>query len=641
MPLGPFGSWPSPITAASLVAGSVSLREVAVDGDDLVWIEARPQEGGRQAVVRWDPAGGLPVDVLAPAGAWSARSRVHEYGGGAVALHRASVFFVNADDQRIWRIDTGSEPYPLTPEPAPGASVRFADLDVHPDGGLIACVRERHFTTGEVHNDLVTIATRGGQPAVVGEGRDFFAAPRFGPDGRLAWLCWDHPDMPWDGTELWTADRGRIAGGPGESISQPRWAPDGRLAWVSDRTGWWNLYADHEPLAPAEAEFTGPDWALGQSTYAFLSAGRIAAVRTTGAEQRLVVIDPGNQPQVLDLPYNTFHSLRPWRGGVVAVAASATASPAVVGIDVETSAVEELRCSRPESAPAAPASISVAQPVTFSTIDGERAHASFYPPSNQGWRGPDDERPPLVVTCHGGPTGGAGAAYDVGIQFWTSRGLAVVDVDYRGSTGYGRAYRQRLDGGWGAADVDDCVAAARHLAEEGLVDRRRMVIRGRSAGGLTVLNALRRTGPSGGSTGFAAGACHYGVTDLATLATDTHKFEARYLDRLVGPWPEAAARYRHLSPLHHAAEITAPVILLHGTDDKVVPPEQAEAMTAELRAAGVPCALVLFEGEGHGFRRSETIVRAAEIELAFYGQVLGFVPHDHVSPVDIEPDARR
>jgi dipeptidyl aminopeptidase/acylaminoacyl peptidase len=600
----PYGSWPSPITAASLVERAVSLSDLRADAGALYWIEGRPAEAGRQVIVRWAP-GEEPVDVLPPP--FSARTLVHEYGGAAFAVAAGTVYFSNFADQRIYRGDT-----PITPDDGS----RYADYDVH--GDRLVCVRER----GDV-NDIVEV--RDGELTVVAAGHDFYASPRFAPDGRLAWLAWDHPRMPWDGTllEPGPASRsegrsGPVAGGPDESVTQPTWSPAGELHWISDRTGWWNLYAGGEPLAPMEAEFAEPDWVFGNSNYDFLPDGRVVA-SWTGA-LGIVGADP------LDLPFTVFASVTALGDKVAAIAASPTQAPAVVVIDPATSEVSVVRESRP--IPVDPGYLSTPRPITFAT-DGGTAHALFYPPANKDCAGPPGEKPPLVVTSHGGPTAQASTALNLRTQFWTSRGFAVVDVDYSGSSGYGRAYRRRLDGQWGVADVDDVVAAARGLAEAGEVDGRRMVVRGSSASGLTTLLALTR-----GT--FAAGASLYGVADLAALATDTHKFEARYLDGLVGPWPEAAEVYRQRSPLAHADELSAPLIIFQGLDDKVVPPAQAEVLVDALRRAGLPFAYLTFEGEAHGFRKAETIQRVMEAELSFYGQVLDFEPADDIEPVEIE-----
>ncbi len=591
----PYGSWPSPITAASLVERAVSLSDLRADAGALYWIEGRPAEAGRQVIVRWVP-GEEPVDVLPPP--FSARTTVHEYGGAAYCVAGGTVFFSNFADQRIYRGDT-----PITPDDGS----RYADYDFH--GDRLVCVRER----GDV-NDVVEV--RDGELTVVTAGHDFYASPRFAPDGRMAWLAWDHPRMPWDGTLL---EPGPVAGGPDESVTQPKWSPAGVLHWISDRTGWWNLYAGGEPLAPMEAEFAEPAWVFGGSNYDFLGGNRVVASWTG----HLGIL--GEEP--LDLPYTSFSSITAFGDKVAAIAASPRHAPAVVLIDPATSEATVVRESRPT--PVDPRYLSTPRAVDFPTAGGATAHALFYPPANQDCAGPPGEKPPLVVTSHGGPTSQASTALNLRTQFWSSRGFAVVDVDYRGSSGYGRAYRRQLDGQWGVVDVDDVVAAARHLAEAGEVDGRCMVVRGSSASGLTTLLALTRGV-------FAAGASLYGVADLAALATDTHKFEARYLDGLVGPWPDAADVYRRRSPLTHADELKAPLIIFQGLDDKVVPPAQAEVLVDALRRAGLPFAYLTFEGEAHGFRKAETIQRVMEAELSFYGQVLGFEPADDIDPVEIE-----
>jgi dipeptidyl aminopeptidase/acylaminoacyl peptidase len=609
VPTLPYGSWPSPITAASLVERAVSLSDLRADAGALYWNESRPAEAGRQVIVRWEP-GHDPVDILpAP---FSARTTVHEYGGAAFCVAGGTVYLSNFEDQGLYRL---GDPRPI----AEGA--RFADFDLH--GDRLVCVRERHLDT-EVVNDIVEL--RDGELTVVAAGHDFYAAPRFAPDGRLAWLAWDHPRMPWDGTVLEPGPTSRsggrsgpVAGGPDESVTQPKWSPAGALHWISDRTGWWNLYREGEPLQPAEAEFAGPAWVFGDSDYDFLPGGRIVA-HWTG---HLGILGQGP----LDLPYTSFSSVTAFGDKVAAIAASPTEAPAVVVIDPATNEVTVVRSSRP--APVDPAYLSTPRRIDFPTTGGRTAHALFYPPANPAAAGPSGELPPLIVTSHGGPTAQASTALNLRTQFWTSRGFALVDVDYGGSSGYGRAYRRQLDGQWGVVDVDDCLAAARHLAGAGEVDGRRMAIRGSSASGLTTLLALTKGV-------FAAGASLYGVVDLAALATDTHKFEARYLDGLVGPWPEAAEVYRQRSPLTHADELSAPLIIFQGLDDKVVPPAQAEILVDALRRAGLPFAYLTFEGEAHGFRKAETIQRVIEAELSFYGQVLGFTPADGIAPVVIE-----
>jgi dipeptidyl aminopeptidase/acylaminoacyl peptidase len=515
------------------------------------------------------------------------------------------------------------------------------------------CVRERHPGPGRVVNDLVAVPAVGGEPVVVAAGADFYAAPRLSPDGgRLAWLAWDLPRMPWDGTDLWVAGvdldtaagpavsgARRVAGGPRESVSQPRWSPGGQLHWVSDRSGWWNLYSEAGgALAPAEAEFAGPDWVFGQSSYTFLpGGGLVAAWEGPGRLASLGLVAGGGRATPLDLPFTSISNLQPLGPSTVAaLAASPTSAPAVVTVDVGTGEWRTVRSSRDGAAPILAGAISEPRPIRFTSAGGRTAHAFHYPPRLAGCSGPPGERPPLIVRSHGGPTSAAVPALNLDIQFWTSRGIAVVDVDYGGSSGYGRAYRELLDGQWGVVDVEDCVAAARHLADAGEVDGGRLVIRGSSAGGFTTLCAL--TFHPGR---FAAGASYYGVADLEALAADTHKFESRYLDRLVGPYPEARELYRQRSPVHAADRIRSPVALFQGLEDAVVPPSQAEALVAALRANRVPFAYVTFEGEQHGFRRAETLQRAVEAELWFYGRVLGFDPADRIEPVVIEGDGYR
>jgi dipeptidyl aminopeptidase/acylaminoacyl peptidase len=636
--VAPYGSWRSPVGADLVAAGGVALGEVRVAGGAVLWLEGRPLEGGRQVVCRALPAGG--AEDLTPEG-FNVRTRVHEYGGGAYTVHGGTVWFANFADQRLYRHDPGRPPRPVTPAPPAPAAHRYADADRTPDGRLLVCVRERH-EDGRVTNELVAVPADGAAaPAVLRAGRDFYASPRCSPDGRrLAWLEWDHPNMPWDATELQVADLGAgglgaaatVAGGPEESIFQPAWSPDGVLHFVSDRSGWWNLYrltADGrvEALAPMEEEVGGPQWLFGMSRYAFLPGGRVAMVHGRGPLQRLGVLDPDGALVDLELPFTGFHQLRAAGRRLACVAGSATHPTAVVVIDPDGGGVEVLRRGR-EQVPD-PGYLSVPRAIRFPTTGGRTANALYYPPANRDVHGPHGERPPLLVVSHGGPTAEVSSLLSMGYQFFTSRGFAVVDVDYGGSSGYGRAYRRQLDGQWGVVDVDDCVAAARHLADRGEVDPRRLVIRGESAGGWTTLCALTFRDD------FAAGASHYGVADAEALARDTHKFESRYLDRLIGPWPDAAELYRQRSPIHFTDRLSCPVILLQGLEDEVVPPAQAEAMAAALDAKGIPYAYVAFPGEQHGFRQAGTIRRAIEAELYFFGRVFGFDPADPIDPVPI------
>ena len=626
--IAPYGSWSSLITPELLVEQAVGLSDVEIDGERIVWSESRPQEGGRVVLV----ADG--VDLIDPP--LSARTLVHEYGGRCATVRRGTVIFSNQSDQRLWKLGPDGGAGPITPEPPQPGTVRFADPVLTPDGAWVIAVRERH-GSGGVENDLVAVPVDGSSdPRQLVGGHDFFSAPRLSPDGRqLAWLSWDHPAMPWDATELWVASVDpasarlsgtvRIAGGPGESVTQPRWSPDGRLHYVSDRTGWWNLYdADGGALAPMNAEFSGPDWVFGQSTYAFLADGRLVATWHDGARQSIGVV-ASRTVHPIDVGRSSFGSLVAAGTTIVGIAASPSHPAAVVRIDVDAGGVEEIRVSRTVPVPAE--DLSVPEAIEFPTEEGRQAHALFYPPVNAAFEGPADERPPLVVMSHGGPTSQASADLNLRVQYWTNRGFAVADVDYGGSTGYGRAYRDRLQGAWGIVDLDDCVNAARWLAAEGRVDGARMVIRGGSAGGYTTLCALTFRDV------FAAGASLYGVADAELLAKDTHKFEARYLDGLIGPYPEAADEYRRRSPIHFADRITCPVIVFQGLEDRVVPPGQSEVIVDALRRSGTPVAYLTFAGEQHGFRRADTIVTVARAELEFYGRVLGFRPAG--SPVEL------
>jgi dipeptidyl aminopeptidase/acylaminoacyl peptidase len=638
----PYGSWRSPISAQLVAGGGVVLEEARSGGDALYWLEGRPSEGGRGVVCRWAPGAG--TTELTPPG-FDVRTTVHEYGGGAFLGEGDTVFFSNLRDQRLWRQDGGAEPRPLTPEPPTPAGLRYADARLLPGEGLLACVRESH-RPGEVVNELVVVPADGGEPRVLANGRDFYASPRPSPDGRqLVWLEWDHPRMPWDGTELWIADLADgglagpprlLAGGPEESIFAPAWSPDGRLHFTSDRTGWWNLYqvkagGEITAIAPEQAEFGWPQWVFGLSTYTFLPDGRIACSYGRGPRTRLGLVTPGEGRVVpLETPFTAFYppQLSTFAGRVAAIAGSSREPSSLVLVDPDSGAVEVVRRSRELDLDRR--YLTTPRPIEFPTGADETAHALYYPPANPDFRAPAGERPPLVVTCHGGPTAGVTDLPKFGVQFLTSRGIAVVDVDYRGSTGYGRAYREALKGRWGEVDTEDCVNVARHLAATGEVDGDRMAIAGGSAGGYAVLCALAFYDV------FAAGASEAGVADLTTFVHDTHKFEARYLDQLVGPWPEAEALYRQRSPLYAADRISCPVILIQGADDQVVPPSQAEVMVRALAERHVPYAYLIFPGERHGLRKAENIERAVEAELYFYSRILGFELAEKVEPVPIE-----
>ncbi len=636
----PFGSWRSPVNAELIAGATIRLGQLALRGDEIVWSEGRPQEQGRNVLVQRRADGALADLNPAP---FNVRTRAHEYGGGAfVLLPEGGAVFSHYDDQQLYRTGASGVPQQLTHE----ADQRYADALVDGSRKRLIAVREDHRVgAADAVATLVAIALDTGAVEVLAHGHDFFASPALSPDGRkLAWISWDHPNMPWDGSELWLAEVAadgslaaprRIAGGPSESIFQPQWSPRGELHFVSDRSGWWNLYRLRDntsqavqPLHPMAAEFGEPQWAFGMSRYGFDGGGRIVCTFSLDGASRLATLDPESGTfTMLATPFCSIDSLRVGADFAVFVGATPTQASAVVRLDLRTLAHELLRSSSTASVDAA--FLSIAEAITYPTEGGLEAHAFFYPPTNRDACGPDGELPPLIVISHGGPTGATDAAFKWSYQFWTSRGFAVVDVNYGGSAGYGRAYRARLDGQWGVVDVDDSVNAVRHLITRGAVDGARVAIRGGSAGGYTTLCALAFR------SFFKAGASHYGIGDLEALVTDTHKFESRYLDRLIGPYPQARALYVERSPIHHTARLASPLILFQGAEDKAVPPAQAQAMFDAVNAKGLPVAYLLFEGEQHGFRRADTIKRVFEAELYFYGKVFGFAPADTIEPVDI------
>jgi len=590
------------------------MGSVHVDGARVRWSESRPEEGGRVAVV--DSTGA----ELTPPGA-NARTRVHEYGGGAIWYHGDTVFYSEFTDSRVYRVD-GSGATAITPEPAVPNSLRYADGVVTNDGGTIVCVRERH-EADDVINELVSFPADGsGEPEIVAGGHDFFSSPRFDPAGkRLAWLAWDHPNMPWDGTQLFV-DGEVVAGARDESVIDVRWSRDGALHYASDRTGWWNLYREGEALTSlVGAEIGFPAWVFGMSRYVFLDDGRIVCVVTCDAVDSLQVLDPASGGiDDLGLGWTAYETTIASDGRrVVFTAASPTEPTALVSYDVVTGEQEVFK--RTLEVELDRASISVPRAIDFTTRDGDIAHAFYYPPANGGYERPEDEQPPLRVCCHGGPTSHSTASFDIDYQYFTTRGIGVVDVNYRGSTGYGREYRRLLNGRWGESDWQDCVSAAQYLAEQGEADPARTWVEGGSAGGYVVFCALVFD-----PTSFAAGVSYFGVADVEALATDTHKFESRYLDSMIGPYPERADLYRERSPVHFADRLERPLLLLQGLDDKVVLPAQAEMMVEVLERKGVSYEYIAFEGEGHGFRKHENIVRSLEATIEFVGKTFGFRP---------------
>lgn len=620
-----YGSWKSPITSDLIVGKSIGVSEVRLDGEDVYWLESRPEEGGRNVVVR------NGEDVTPPP--FNVRTRVHEYGGGAWTVADGVLYFSHNADQRLYRLIPGGSPAPFTPE----GGWRYADGIVDRKRRVWIGVREDHTSAGsEAVNTIVSVPLDGVQSSgrVIASGHDFFSSPRFSPDGRsLAYLAWDHPRMPWQGTTLYAvalAEDGTpsepeaIAGGEKESIFQPEWTPDGSaLIFVSDRplsdkNAWWNLYrysfADlgASALAPMEAEFGVPQWVFGLSTYAFAGSGRLVCSYISNGLAHLATLDLATRKlDPIELPYTDITQIRAIGDTVVFRGGSPVAPASIVRLDLKTRKIETLKQSTATD-PEISKYFTTVQPIDFPSAGNRTAYGLFYPAFNPDYAAPEGEKPPLLVKCHGGPTSAASSTLDLRIQYWTSRGISVLDVNYGGSTGYGRAYRELLDGAWGIVDVEDCVHGARHLAAQALVDGARCVITGGSAGGYTVLAALTF------QDFFHGGASYYGVSDLAALAQDTHKFESRYLDSLIGPYPERADLYRERSPLFQVDRLSAPVIFFQGDEDRAVPPNQAELMVEALRRKGLPVGYLLFSGEQHGFRQAANIKRALDAELYFY-----------------------
>ena len=633
----PYGAWESPITAKQIAAGTMRLSQIETDGDNIYWKELRPAESGRCVIIRRDVHGKM-TDLTPPP--YNVRSRVHEYGGGAYLIDNGVLYFSNFSDHQLYRAERDTPPEPITPE----AQMRYADGVVDQRRHRIILVREDHTDPRrEPVNTIVALNSSGVDTGrMLISGNDFYASPRLSPDGsKLAWLTWNHPHMPWEAAQLWVADinedgtfdrMAHVAGSDDESIVQPEWSPDNVLHFVSDRTNWWNIYryCDGliEPLLPMEAEFARPQWVFGMATYGFADERRIACTYFKKDRWHLATLETStSRLQSIRTDFTTFDDVRVTNEHVLCVAGSARAPEVVVKIALHTGDVEVLR--RASDIKIDKRYFSIPQPIEFSTGGGYTAHAYLYMPTNPLYAPPSEEKPPLLVMSHGGPTSATSPSLKMKTQYYTSRGFAVLDVNYGGSTGYGRAYRMRLKNTWGIVDVDDCVNAAQYAAEHGLVDRNRMAITGGSAGGYTTLSALtfRKV--------FAAGSSHFGVSDCEALTKETHKFESRYLDFLIGPYPERKDLYAARSPIHHTDQLCCPIIFFQGLEDKVVPPNQAEKMVQALREKGLPVAYVPFEGELHGFRRAENIQRALEAELYFFSRIFGFDVFDTIEPVVI------
>jgi dipeptidyl aminopeptidase/acylaminoacyl peptidase len=636
MPIrAPYANWKSPITAQLISSGAVAFGLTSIDGDSLYWLESRPSQGGRQVLMRRDGQGNISELTPAP---FNIRTRVHEYGGGAYVVKNSVIYFCHFPDQRVYRQTKDLSATPLTPE----GPWRYADMQIDTLRNRLICVREDHSQADkEAVNELVSINFTDGVTTVIASGADFYSSPRLSPDGRqLAWISWNHPDMPWDATELFLAnftDAGslfntrKIADGESESIMQPEWSPDGNLYFVSDKTDWWNIYRYQDgvikSICPMQAEFAYPHWQCSMSQYGFISAKEIiCAFNTNGAWQLGKIQIESGKLEVIPTAFSDIQYLRATSSQVVFHAAGPAQANAIATFNLSKNDIHIIQQSI--NLPFRKEYLSTPQNISFPSRNRRTAHGFFYPPCNPDCVAAENELPPLIVISHGGPTAASSTAMKLAVQFWTSRGFAVLDVNYAGSTGYGRDYRRSLYGQWGIADVEDCIAGAQYLVQQKWVDGERLIIRGSSAGGYTTLCALTF------HKVFKAGASYYGISDVAALAQDTHKFESRYEARLIGGRSEAL--YRSRSPIHHVEQLSCPVIFFQGLEDKVVLPNQSERMAEVLRKRGIPVAYMPFEGEQHGFRQAKNIQRALEAELYFYSRVFGFALADDLEPIAID-----
>jgi len=638
--VSPYGSWKSPITSDLVVQSVVGLGQIEIEGEDIYWLEMRPAEQGRHVIMK-HTQDGKTVDVNPPP--FNARTTVHEYGGGAYKINKGMIFFANFADQRLYKMMPGEKPRPITPK----TQLRYADFEFDNRRRRIICIREDHRKKDEEPvNTIVSIGLEGQDPKVIVSGNNFYSSPRISPDGKhLAWITWNHPYMPWDKTELWVGRLRKdgsveepvlVAGEQREqeeSVVQPLWSPKGILHFVSDRSNWWNIYRwdddEVEPLRRLGAEFATPHWIFAQSNYAFESEHTIICSYTGNGVWHLARLDTETGSlEPIQTHYTSVSDVKASKDYAVFIGGSPQDARSVVKLDLKTHETEVLRRSSEISVH--PGYVSKPRPIEFPTENDLAAHAIYYEPANKDYAAPPGTLPPLLVFSHGGPTGSASTTLSWAAQYWTSRGLAVVDVNYGGSTGYGREYRQRLYGQWGVMDVDDCVNAAKHLVDTGKVDSEKLAIRGGSAGGYTTINALAFRDI------FKAGASYYGISDLEVFVKDTHKFESRYLDSLIGPYPERKDLYHSRSAINFLDQIQAPMILFQGLEDKIVPPNQAELIVEALRKRGRPVAYLAFEGEQHGFRQAGNIKRSLEAELYFYSRIFDFKPADPIEPVPIE-----
>ncbi|MGK7930208.1 MAG: prolyl oligopeptidase family serine peptidase [Microcystaceae cyanobacterium] len=630
-----YGSWQSPITSDLIVAQTVSLSSPTFDGNDIYWLEGRPQEKGRTVLVKRTPDG-QTVDITPKP--FNVRTRVHEYGGGSFLIHQGTVYFINFADQRLYQQKFPQDPQPITPENA----FRYADFIFDPNYNRLIAVCEDHSNPeSEPENKIVSINIQSGEIKTLVSGNDFYSSPRLSPDGVvLAWITWNHPNMPWDETQLCLAvvnpdgmlgDTTIVAGGQDESIAEVKWSPDGILTFSSDRSNWWNLYQSKqkiEPLFPYSGEFAYPNWIFGLSAFAFAASSEIICTYTQQGRWYLGRLSLTSKELVpISLPYTDIFAVKVKGNQLIFRGSSPTEAAAIVLLDLTTNETTILKSSADLTIDKG--YLSIPEAIEFPTENGLTAYAWYYPPQNKDYTAPEGEKPPLLVKSHGGPTASASSSFSLRVQYWTSRGFGYLDVNYGGSTGFGREYRQRLTKNWGIVDVDDCINGANHLVKQGKVDSNKLAISGGSAGGYTTLAALTFHDT------FKAGASYYGVSDLEALATDTHKFEARYLDGLIGKYPEDKEIYQKRSPIYYTAQLSCPIIFFQGLEDKVVPPNQAEKMVEGMKEKGIPVAYVPYEGEQHGFRQAENIKRSLDGEFYFYSQIFGFKPADAIEPIEI------
>ncbi|WP_420884228.1 prolyl oligopeptidase family serine peptidase [Shewanella chilikensis] len=620
-----YGSWVSPLGAAEVYGSASAIGELQSVGDAIYFSESSPAKGGKVGIKRLEKDGSI-TSVVAPA--FGIGSRVHEYGGGDFLGIGQSLFVTKGQDQLFYRIAPNQEALALTPN-----GTRHGECISYPKGSRIICVREDHRQPGEPKASLVTINLNfSGEGDIFVDGHDFISSPAINADNtQLAWITWEHPNMPWDNTQLWLGDLNRkgqltnirqIAPERKGALMQPLFSPNGVLYFIADYDNWWNLYrldakGDIEQVTQLKAEIGGPAWKLGQHAYAFENENTLIASFNKEGDAGLLRLDL--QTGVIEVLAADFADIKQVVQGADGVYFVGSRPTPERGIYKVSGRGTELVYA-PKICGLDPRYISRAVNVEFTTKGGDKAHGYFYPPVNGDYQPLPDTRPPLLMMLHGGPTASANRAYDSAIQYWTSRGFAVFELNYRGSTGFGRQYRQSLYGNWGKADVEDAVWAAGFLVDQGWVNAEKLAIRGGSAGGLSVLSALAFHDK------FKAGVSYFGISDIEVLGKETHKFESRYLDQLIGPYPEMKAVYRERSPLYHLQGFNEPLLLLQGLEDKVVPPSQSQHIYKALKDKGVPTAFIGIEGEGHGFRQPHNKILALESELVFYGMVFDFTP---------------